>query len=60
MSKSTESVNTGFGTKAIRAGQEYEQWSNLEIVLPIVTSMTYYQNDPTHMKVCDLETNHLP
>ncbi|XP_055298497.1 putative cystathionine gamma-lyase 2 [Sitodiplosis mosellana] len=41
---------TGYETKAIHAGQEYDQWSNREIVPPIVTSMTFFQDDPTNMQ----------
>lgn len=51
MTDSNESKNWSFDTKAIHAGQSYKQWKNLEIVPPIVTSMTFYQNDPTQMKV---------
>lgn len=43
--------NWDFDTKAIHSGQDYEQWKNLEIVTPIVTSNTFYQNDPTKMNV---------
>lgn len=39
----------GFGTKAIHAGQQCDQWSNLETVPPIVTSVTFYQKDPTNI-----------
>lgn len=49
MSEANE--NVGFETKAIHAGQEYEQWSNKEIITPIVTSMTFFQDDPTNMQV---------
>lgn len=38
-----------FETNAIHAGQESDNWSNLEIVPPIVTSVTYYQKDPTNV-----------
>lgn len=51
MDDSRESTDFGFDTKAIHAGQEYKKWNNSEIVPPIVTSMTYYQNDPTRMEV---------
>lgn len=47
----SDSSNEGFETKAIHSGQEYDQWSNLETVPPIVTSMTFHQHDPTNMKV---------
>lgn len=40
-----------FETKAIHAGQEYDRWSNGEIVPPIVTTSTFFQNDPTNMQV---------
>lgn len=43
--------NMGFETKAIHAGQEYDQWSNKEIVPPIVTTLTFFQHDPTNMQV---------
>ena len=49
MSNSDE--NTDYETKAIHAGQEYEQWSNQEIIPPIVTTLTFYQDDPTNMQV---------
>lgn len=51
MSDSNKSKNWSFETKAVHAGQEYTQWKNNEIVPPIVTSMTFFQNDPTQMKV---------
>lgn len=41
----------GYETKAIHSGQEFDQWGNLELVTPIVTSMTFYQNDPTNITV---------
>lgn len=47
MTKSYEHLE--YDTKAIHAGQEYSQWSNAEIVPPIVTSVTYYQEDPTNI-----------
>lgn len=49
MSETNE--NIGYETKAIHAGQEYDQWSNKEIVPPIVTTMTFFQQDPTNMQV---------
>lgn len=49
MSESKTFSNFEFDTKAIHAGQEYDQWSNSEMVPPIVTSVTYYQKDPTNM-----------
>lgn len=48
---STENTIQGFETKAIQAGQEYNKNANLEIITPIVTSTTFFQHDPTHMKV---------
>ncbi|XP_037048144.1 cystathionine gamma-lyase-like [Bradysia coprophila] len=36
-----------FETKAIHAGQEFEKWSHSEVVPPIVTTMTFAQEDPT-------------
>lgn len=49
--KENTSEEYGFATKAIHAGQEFDQWSNREIVPPIVTSVTYYQNNPAKMEV---------
>lgn len=49
MCDSNETKSLSFDTKAIHAGQEYNQWSNKEIVPPIVTSVTYYQKDPTNV-----------
>lgn len=49
MCDSNESGSMSFDTKAIHAGQEHDQWKNLEIVPPIVTSVTYYQTDPTNI-----------
>ncbi|XP_031628534.1 putative cystathionine gamma-lyase 2 [Contarinia nasturtii] len=43
-------TNFGFDTRAIHAGQENDQWSNLESVPPIVTSVTYYQWNPAKME----------
>lgn len=58
--ESTEVIDGGFETKAIHAGQEYDRWSNLEIVPPIVTSMTFFQHNPTDMKVtCFLSNMYL-
>lgn len=48
MSNLPENVD-GFATKAIHAGQNFDQWSQMEIVPPIVTSVTFYQNDPTNI-----------
>lgn len=39
--------NRGFETKSIHAGQEFKNWSNFEVVPPIVTSMTFAQEDPS-------------
>lgn len=50
-SKENTSEEYGFATKAIHVGQEFDQWSNREIVPPIVTSVTYYQNNPAKMEV---------
>ncbi|XP_055298495.1 putative cystathionine gamma-lyase 2 isoform X2 [Sitodiplosis mosellana] len=49
-SKENTNKDCGFATRAIHAGQEYDQWSNAEIVPPIVTSITYYQNNPAKME----------
>ncbi|XP_055298496.1 cystathionine gamma-lyase-like [Sitodiplosis mosellana] len=49
MCDSNETGSLSFDTKAIHAGQEHERWSNAEIVPPIVTSVTYYQKDPTNI-----------
>lgn len=46
-----ESANWSFETKAIHAGQEHTQWSNNEMVPPIVTAATFVKADPTKMKV---------
>lgn len=43
---STENTIKGFETKAIQGGQEYNKNAN-----SIVTSTTFFQHDPTHMKV---------
>lgn len=48
---STKNTSEGFETKAIQSGQDYNKNANLEIVTPIVTSTTFFQHDPTHMKV---------
>lgn len=45
MSDASENLN--FETKVIHAGQKYDQWSTLELIPPIVTSNTFYQQDPT-------------
>lgn len=47
MCESNKQLEKGFATKAIHAGQDHKQWSNSEIVPPIVTTTTYYQEDPT-------------
>lgn len=47
-----ENKNEGnFETRAIHFGQEYDQWGHNEIVPPIVTSVNYYQYDPTNSSV---------
>lgn len=51
MADQNDSKNWSFETKAIHAGQEHTQWKNNEMVPPIVTSMTFYLNDPTKMTV---------
>lgn len=43
---------TSYTTKAIHSGQDYNKWQNKEIVPPIVTSMTFHQDDPTEESVC--------
>ena len=40
-----------FDTRAILAGQEYDQWTNNELIPPIVTTTTFFQADPTDIKV---------
>lgn len=49
-SNSNEIAQKEFSTKCIQAGQDFNQWSNLEIIPPIVTSNTFYQEDPTNLK----------
>ncbi|XP_037042434.1 putative cystathionine gamma-lyase 2 [Bradysia coprophila] len=39
-----------FETRAILDGQKCGQWSNSEVIPPIVTTMTYFQEDPTDIK----------
>lgn len=56
MSDQNETKNWSFETKAVHAGQEHTQWSNNEMVPPIVTSATYYQKDPSHMEVSSIST----
>lgn len=51
MAGQNESKDWSFETKAIHAGQDHTQWKNNEMVPPIVTSMTFYMNDPTKMTV---------
>lgn len=36
-----------FETKAIQSSQSFNEWGHNEIVPPIVTSVTYYLEDPT-------------
>lgn len=38
-------------TQAVHSGQDYKQWRNKEITPPIVTSVTYHQDDPSHASV---------
>lgn len=52
MSKANEGRK--FETRAILDGQEYNQWTNSEVIPPIVTSITYFQEDPTDIKVSGL------
>lgn len=49
--------NWSFETNAVHAGQDHRQWSNNEMVPPIVTSATFYLNDPTKMTVIDYYRN---
>lgn len=51
MSNQEEIKKWSFETRAVHAGQDYSQWKNNEMVPPIVTSMTFYQNDPSKMAV---------
>lgn len=51
MSQSTKDIEMDYATKAIHAGQDHNQWSNLEIIPPVVTSITYYEPNATKPKV---------
>lgn len=51
MSESKEVSSRQYSTNAIHVGQEFDQWTHAEIVPPIVTSMTFYQKDPTTVHV---------
>lgn len=51
MSNSKKISEYSFETKAIHACQSYDQCSNNELVAPIVTSNTFYQEDPTQKTV---------
>lgn len=44
-------IKRGFATTAIHAGQDFNQWSNSEVVPPIVTTNSFHQVDPIDMKV---------
>lgn len=59
MAESNENI-IGYETKAIHSGQEFDQWGNSELVTPIVTSMTFYQNDPTNITVSSSKLIFLP
>lgn len=54
MSASKNISEYSFETKAIHASQSYEQCSNNELVPPIVTSNSFYQEDPTQMTVSQI------
>lgn len=47
MSNQNEWDNWSFETKVVHAGQEHTNWSNNEMVPPIVTSATFFKADPT-------------
>lgn len=51
MAEPSESEGRRFETRAILDGQEWSQWKNSEVIPPIVTTMTYFQEDPTDIKV---------
>lgn len=51
MSERKASEKWSFETKAINIGQEHTQWTNHEMVPPIVTSATYHLSDPTKIPV---------
>lgn len=48
---SNRTIDKGYDTKAIHAGQEFDHWGHLEIVPPIVTSVNFYQMEPTNSTV---------
>lgn len=54
MSASKNISEYSFETRAIHASQSYEQCSNKELVPPIVTSNTFYQEDPTDPTVSQI------
>lgn len=51
MSHSIENTTKSFDTKATHAGQEHDNGSHSEIIPPVVTSVTFYQKDPTNIFV---------
>lgn len=51
MSKCKESVERNYDTRAIHCGQDHNEWGHSEIIPPIVTSVNFYQGDPTNSNV---------
>lgn len=51
MDDPTKMLSRGFETRSIQVGNEFEQWSNLEIIPPIVNTTTFYQKDPVSVDV---------
>lgn len=50
----SDSKGKDYPTKAIHAGQDYNQWTNSEVVPSIVVSATFQQKDPIDIKVGEL------
>lgn len=55
MSASEQNSERSFETKAIYTSQICGEWGHNEIVPPIVTSATFYLEDPTDANVWKLE-----
>lgn len=51
MDDSSKMLGRGFETRSIQVGQEFDQWGHLEMVPPIVNTMTFYQKDPVNIDV---------
>lgn len=51
MEGASETTGKGFETRSIQVGQECDQWGHLEMVPPIVNTMTFYQKDPVNIDV---------